>query len=305
MFAIAERVWGPLEDVYQLLTYNHTQPVHIKRVPVLSFSLLTQVARVGRVAISYQAIYTKFKWDGVNVHLRRELTSREEYALRRAIYRLWLYAKAFHTDLSSRTMRLNPALVADRCQLLRTWSTDELIELEDVRSVIEFLAAAELCPTDGEVYWKRGGEQWPGGVRYKSQSPGSSYSSHSSIQDVFYDSRHETVNADNLVQYLPASQRREQSMDGWGDQIDQYHLLKSLLKLTPAEILWLYENAITKQDIEYFIAEKIGGGWFWNNGETLVHTWILVLYSRGIDVEDTRNKIAMGLVGVSVDQGLE
>ena len=119
--------------MYQLLTYNATQPVHVRRTPVLSFALLTQVSRIGRVAVWFQDVYTRMRWDGEEAQLRRGLTPQEAYALRRAIYRIWLYSEAFHTPAAPRTLRMNPALVAERCQLLRTWSTDGLLEIEDVR----------------------------------------------------------------------------------------------------------------------------------------------------------------------------
>ena len=273
--------------------------MHVKRTPVLSFALLTQVSRIGRVAVWYQNIYTRMRWDGDRAHLRRELTPREAYALRRAVYRIWLYGKAFHTSAAPRTMRMNPALVAERCQLLRTWSTDELLEVEDVRGVIETLLTTELCPTDGETFWRRGGEAWskhfydPTGGRHSPTTP--------SIYGIFHDSRNEVFQEHG--KQLPATQLREQSMDGWGDDIEQYHALNSMLKLNPAQTMWLYDNAVTKQDVELFVEDKVGGQWFWNNGETLLHTWILVLHGRGVSVQEIREKVCCRLAGIAVDGG--
>jgi hypothetical protein len=290
-------VWGPLDDVYQLVTYNSTQPVSTKRTPVLSFALLTQVSRIGRVAVWYENMYTKTRWDGDKAYLRRELTPREAFALRRAIYRIWLFDKAFHASTSSRTMRMTPALVSERCQLLRTWTTDELLEIDDARGVLESLVATELCPTDGEVFWRRGGEAWnkhsydPTGGRCGPNTL--------SIQGMFHDSRNDVVFEHGLR--LPAPQLREQSMGGWGDEVEQYHAMNDMLKLSPAELMWLYDNAITKQDVELFVQDKAGGQWFWNNGETMLHTWILVLHGRGVPVQEVREKVYCGLAGVAVD----
>ena len=192
---------------------------------------------------------------------------------------------------------MNPALVAERCQLLRMWTTDELLEIEDVRGVLEALLATELCPTDGEVFWRRGGDAWskhfydPTGGRRGPTTP--------SIYGIFHDSRNNTIQ--EHAKQLPATQLREQAMDGWGDDIEQYHALNSILKLSPAQIMWLYDNAITKQDVELFVEEKVGGQWFWNNGETMLHSWILVLHGRGVSVQEVREKVYRGLAGIAVD----
>lgn len=192
---------------------------------------------------------------------------------------------------------MNPSLVAERCQLLRTWPTDELLEIEDVRGVVETLLATELCPTNGEVFWRRGGEAWskhfydPTGGRRGRTTP--------SIYGIFHDSRNEVFQGH--AKHLPATQLREQSMDGWGDDIEQYHALNSMLKFNPAQIMWLYDNALTKQDVELFVEDNVGGQWFWNNGETILHAWIVVLHGRGVSMQEVREKICCGLAGVAVD----
>jgi len=293
LFAIAERVWGPLEDIHQLLTYNSAQPIHTKRMPVLSFALLVQVSRIGRVATWYEEMYPQLRWDGERAHLRRSLTPAEAYALRRAIYRIWLYSVAFHNSSASRTMRLNPSVVSERCQLLRTWSSPELLEMEDVRGILETMAS-DFCPTDGEVYWRRGSE------------PLSKYSVGSRAEtldsSLFHDFRAETML--QAARMKPVSEYREQMMEGWGDEIEQYHVLNDVLKLTPVHVMQLYETALTKQDVQRFIEEKVGAQWFWNNGESMLHTWILVMHGRGIHVQEMREKVLYGMAGVAVDAEL-
>jgi hypothetical protein len=194
-------------------------------------------------------------------------------------------------------MRMNPALVADRCQLLRTWTTDELLELEDVRGILEGLLATELCPTDGEVFWRRGSDAWS--KHFYDPTGGRRGPNTASIHSIFHDSRTNAI--ENSGKAMPATQLRHQSMDGWGDDIVQYHALGSMLKLNPAQIMWLYDHAITKRDVELFVEDKVGGHWFWNNGETMLHTWILVLYGRGVPVEEVREKVYRGLAGIAVD----
>lgn len=93
-------------------------------------------------------------------------------------------------------------------------------------------------------------------------------------------------------------------MEGWGDEIEQYHVVNSTLKLNPAQMMWLYDHAVTKQDVEHYIEEHAGGQWFWNNGETLLHTWLLVLHGRGVAVQEVREKVFCGLSGVAVQDGV-
>lgn len=293
LFAIAERVWGPLEDIYQLLTYNSAQPVHVKRAPVLSFALLVQVSRIGRVAAWFEERYPQFRWDGDRAQFRRSLSPAEAFALRRAIYRTWLYSMAFHTWSTPRTMRMIPSLVSERCQLLRTWSSGELLEIEDVRGILETMTAS-LCPTNGDVYWRQGCEPF-----YKSSFGAGGRTRAVLDTSLFHDSRADALLEDSGSK--PASEVREQTMEGWGDEIEQYHVLNDLLKLTPMQIMQLYESALTKQDIYQFIDEKAGGPWFWNNGESMLHTWILVLHGRGSSVQEIREKVFCGVAGVAVD----
>ena len=191
---------------------------------------------------------------------------------------------------------MNPALVAERCQLLRTWTTDELVEMEDARSFLECLVATELCPPDGEVFWRRGGDVWS--KHFYDPSAGR-HNSASSIHSMFHDSRNDTVMPH--AKHLPATQLREQAMGGWGDDIEQYHALNSMMKLNPRQIMMLYENAVTKQDVERFVEDAAGGLWFWNNGETLLHAWLLTLHGRGLSVDDVKEKIDAGRAGIVVD----
>ncbi|RMZ91192.1 hypothetical protein DV736_g1587, partial [Chaetothyriales sp. CBS 134916] len=289
LFAIAERVWGPLEDVYQILTYNSTQPLHVKRAPVLSFALLVQVSRIGRVATWFENMYPKTRWDSEKAYLRRELAVSESRALRRAIYRTWLFSLAFHTPEVTRTNRMHAALVANRCRLLRTWSTDELLELEDARCCLENILAS-VCPTSGQVFWNHGADTsfgrclQPQGPRFCS---------------VFYDAHAEATEVEPYS--IPAPELRDQTMEGWGDDIDQYHILSSMLKLNPSQVVLLYENALCKRDVEVFVDDHGGGNWFWDNGETMLHTWMLVLHDRGLSVHGVREKISSGLLGIAVD----
>jgi hypothetical protein len=116
-------------------------------------------------------------------------------------------------------------------------------------------------------------------------------------------------------------------MDGWGDEVEQYHVLSDVMKLNPMLLMRLYEGALTKRDVLAFVEKwacrGAGGGWgrevdqdqgeadglvgsgaswFWNNGQTLLHTWILVMHGRGLPVQEIREKIYCGLAGIAVDE---
>lgn len=128
LFAAAEREFGPIDDIAQLVTHNTSQAVHIKREPPPSYALLRQMIKIGSVAKKIEEIYPSRRWqtDFLN---RRSLSPHECYSLRRAVYRYWLYCEAFQNRLCIRSQRLLPHLVEERAQLLRSWTTGEQVLL--------------------------------------------------------------------------------------------------------------------------------------------------------------------------------
>jgi len=122
LFAAAERELGPLEDIAQLLTYNTSQPAHIRRKPQQSATLLRQMIRVGDVAKKIEELYPSRRWTH-NFLERRILTGDETWRLRRAIYRYWLYCEAFQNRNYTRSTRQIPQIVEERAQLLRSWTS--------------------------------------------------------------------------------------------------------------------------------------------------------------------------------------
>lgn len=90
-------------------------------------------------------------------------------------------------------------------------------------------------------------------------------------------------------------------MTGWGDDISQYYVVQAMMKLNPAQIMFLYEHAVTKQDVEKWLYEHVGEEWFWDNGETWFDTWRLVLYKRGEDLGLLRDAILDGDAGITVN----
>lgn len=297
LFAAADREFGPIEDIKMLVTYNHTIPAHAKRDPIMSYALLRQVITVGIAGKRFEDIYPSVKWseDFIN---RRALTLSEGRRVRQAIYRYWLYSEAFHNRMHPRTHRLLRGAVEDRCQLLRCWTNQDLVDIEDVRLILEDLLTSQICPTDGTVQKRIGADavfiKW----QY-SQNSGSRFAPRpDSTRSLFYDA-HEGAETK-----LPIAQARNMKMDGWGDEISQYHYVQSLLKLNPAQILWLHDHAVYKWEVEALIHE-IGEDWFWNNGQTFSDTWVLVLRARGEDVESIRDGIFDAVQGIAVNSYID
>ncbi|KAK2839176.1 hypothetical protein FQN49_006397, partial [Arthroderma sp. PD_2] len=143
----AEAEYGPLKDIIQLVTQNSSQPAHMIREAPLSINLLQQIVAVGRVAKKWEEIYPVKKWK-VDFEDRRLLTDDERHTLRRAIYRLWLYSRAFHNPLYPRASRAVPGVVRERAELLHNWSTSELAEMEDTRLVIREVVQNHICPSN-------------------------------------------------------------------------------------------------------------------------------------------------------------
>lgn len=122
LFSAAEREFGPLQDIAQLVTYNASQPAHSKRSPQQNYSLLRQMIRIGSIAQKYVEMFPERRWQD-NFLERRSLTNDEARRLRRAIYRYWLYCEAFQSRCNTRGMRMLPRVVDERAQLLRMWTT--------------------------------------------------------------------------------------------------------------------------------------------------------------------------------------
>lgn len=295
-FSAVDQEMGPVDDIVQLLTQNDNQMLHVPRSPSLSFTLLSQATAVARVAQRFVSLYPEFRWLEAETASRRLLDPLEARRLRRAVYRFWIYAKVYQSH-SFRISHLGMNATSELLQLLRTWSTNELFELEDFRCTLEQILVMEICPTDGEVY---------------SRVPDDSQSYHLSLQhphlrpytapmqtygDLFYSSR-----ALDLEQNKPSMQElRFRHMQGWGSDLQNFYLVQSFLKFTPAQILWLFENAVCRADVERFIEQQTHDTCFFESGSSLFQNWVTVLHARGVDVQQAREAIWDGKAGIVSD----
>lgn len=97
------------------------------------------------------------------------------------------------------------------------------------------------------------------------------------------------------------SPSHEVGAEGWGDDIPHYYVVEDYLKLDPAQILYLKENAPLKGMVENYVRSLCHEyDWFSNNGETWVQTLEFVLDERGEDVGEFMDAIAEGELGVAV-----
>jgi hypothetical protein len=295
-FAAVDATDGPVEDIIQLLTQNNAQALYVRRTPPLSFALFSQVTVVARVARRYVDLYPNSRWTDAASMNRRFLDAHEARKLRRAVYRMWSYAKAFHQDVSIRLATVDPAVKLARLQLLRTWSNNELFELEDFRGILEQLLATEICPTDGEVYSRvpQDAQAFQISLQYPHLRPVSTH------MPAFSDLFHSTVNtaASNPSIKPTIQELRTRHMSGWGSDLQSFYLINSFLKFTPAQILWLYDNAVYRPDVEKFIEEQTHDPCFFETGSWLFQDWVSVLLARGVDVQRAREDIWDGKAGI-------
>jgi len=190
---------------------------------------------------------------------------------------------------------------------------EELIEIEDLRTILEDIISNDLCPTHGAAqhsfnehcdfndvrhnHWRNQFGSW-------NSWPPDQYTNHSFVTQkslttsLFHN--HYTDVHEKSWQDLPIPQRRKLQMTGWGDEISQYYIVQSMMKLSPAQVMHMYEHAVTKLDVEaYIINHCDGGDWFWDNGQTFLDTWSLVLYKRGEVPAEVRGAILGGEAGVT------
>lgn len=292
----ADAEYGPIEDIIQLLTQNDSQSAHVQRNVPLSEALLHQIIKTGRIAQRFEDIYPLRKWKSDYAN-RRLLTSAERYRLRRAIYRLWLYDKAFHNSLHVRTGRGIPAVVRERAALLQNFSTSELAEMHDFHMILRDVVANNVCPSNGKIrrkFQKRYPEnhhQLLCNIHLNYPVNPTSYP----FDRYYYQS---TIGSTKYGSHLMPSRWHEPGAEGWGDDITHYYVVEDMMKLNPEQVLFLQDHCPVRADVEMHVRGL--GEWFVNNGETFSETLAVVVRQRGGDSEDLKAAIEDGEYGVAV-----
>ena len=293
--AAAEAEFGPVEDITQLVTHNSSQPAHIRRNVPLSEALIRQIVKAGRVAKRFEEIYIFKKWKS-DFADRRLLNNTERYLVRRAVYRLWLFTKAFHSSSHVRTCRGIPEVVRERAALLHNFSTKELAEMLDIYQVIRDVVANNICPSNGKMRQKfqkrypESNHQLLFNIHLNYPPAPSSF-----VPDSWY--HNSAYGTSKYHSRLQPSRFHEPGSEGWGDDITHYYIVEDMMKLDPEQILHLRDSCPLKAQVESYVKE-VGGEWFVNNGETFSETLAFVIRQRGGDMEELRAAVEDGEIGI-------
>lgn len=299
----ADHEFGPTTDIVQFITQNSSQPPHIYRSVAISDALIRSIVNAGHVARKWEDIYPFKKWR-LDFENRRTLTNHERLLLRQAIYRLWLFTRAFHTPDTPRLRRGTMQAKLERAALLHNFTTSELAEMLDVHNILRDVVSRNICPSNSTIrrkFQKRFPEsnyQLLFNLQFNFPPPPTTPSS--VVPDAYYHSGHWQQDK-HYNKYLP-TRTHEPGAEGWGDDILHYYVVEDMLKLDPAQMLHLKENAPFKGQVEEYLRDNLGD-WFENNGETFVQTLEFVLTQRGEDIEDLKQAIEDGELGVAVVGG--
>ncbi|KAK3069788.1 hypothetical protein LTR53_011603 [Teratosphaeriaceae sp. CCFEE 6253] len=311
--AVVDRQYGPLHDMVQICTYNASQPAHLPRSVPLSDALLAQLLPIGRCAQQWEELYPLKKWKN-DYASRRLLTPPERRRLRRALYRLWHFTRAFHNRNHPRHARRLPAALAARTALLQHLPTRALAEMLDVHHILRDVLANNVCPSNGKVRQKLQ-------KRYPEHPPGRSagFAIHLNYPppSTNWCDTADWLNTSALIssakythhaRLQQTSRYHDASLEGWGDDINHYYVVEDMLKLDPRQILFLRDHCPLKSQVELFIRAQVegdghGGTWFGNNGETFAETLWGVVRQRGGDVEAFKCAVQVGDMGIAVVHG--
>ena len=296
LFHAAEIQYGPLEDAIQLVTQNASQPSHHIRTAPLSLALLKQLITVGICAKKWEEVYPTKKWKH-DFEDRRLLTSNEAFRLRRAIYRSWLYTRAFHNARYPRTSRMMRHNILERAELLHNWSPMELAEIEDIRAIVTDVLQSHVCPSNGTIqrkFRKRNPDsehQLLFNIHLNYPPPANAFQTH-------FVSAHQVTASPKASAGLKytATAWHEPGGEGWGDETSNYYVVQDMLKLDPGQILWLRENAPFKGMVEAYVRNL--GDWFEDNGETFGQTMEHVMAERGEDMTELKDAIQDRVLGI-------
>ncbi|MCJ1441328.1 MAG: hypothetical protein MMC23_001814 [Stictis urceolatum] len=300
LLSAAETQYGPLHDAIQIVTQNASQPAHHTRSVPISLALFKQLLTLGRAAEQWAQLYPLKKWKQ-DFENRRLLSPAESLHARRAIYRLWLYTRAFHNARFPRTTRTQRHNVLERAELLHNWSTPELAEMHDMHCILREVLQSQICPSNGTIqrkFRKRFPEsdaQLMFNIHLNYPPPVTGF------QREYYSAHQASASGSASVGNLKwkSTAWHEPGSEGWGDDIPHYYVVEDMLKLDPGQVLWLRENAPLKGMVEGYV--KSLGGWFENNGETFGQTLEWVLAERAEDVEEIKEAVAEREMGIVID----
>jgi hypothetical protein len=238
---VLENQFGPLRDAIQVVTYNDSQPAHFLRRPDMSMALAQQIADIGYVVQKWEAIYPLLRWR-VHTEHRRTLRAHEAYRFRRAMYRMWLYSKAFHNNSYLELHRALPRPCSSdrRTVFMRRFDDDEIAEITELNDILHDMIHNELCPSNAIIQ-----------QRYNQSFPG---------QAPLYFGTYETYPAncgmDVLIRKVVLKRDLPTDLVGeaWGTLELQEGVVRDILKLEPDQLLHFKEKLSNKAERVSYLA---------------------------------------------------
>lgn len=171
LFSILERDFSPLESLLRIpavLPEQFNSPYRAWLRPRIYFSgrlvseedikgLLPQVSYqrehvrsllgICKVVKAWEAAFPRLRFSQ-RAQFARSLHGHENERLRGALYNWWRYAMLFHHDAHRTDSRVRDSRMPDmRCNNLRTLSTAQLYELQDLWETVRSAVATDLCPS--------------------------------------------------------------------------------------------------------------------------------------------------------------
>ncbi|GAM86838.1 hypothetical protein ANO11243_048580 [Dothideomycetidae sp. 11243] len=298
----AEHQYGPLQDIIQLVTHNASQPAHILRPVPISDVLIKSIVMAGRVAAQWEEIYPFKKWK-LDFANRRLMDKNERFKFRRAIYRLWLFSRAYHNRDHPRLLRASPQAMMERAMLLHNYSTRELAEMLDVHNMLRDTISNNVCPSNGMIR-RKFEKRFPGSGHqllfniHLNYPPTVGYNNLGFSDDYHVHGSPRITESKFHSKFVP-SRMHEPGAEGWGDDVLHYYVVEDMLKLDPAQILYLRNEAPLKGQVETYVHEL--GDWFDNNGETFCQTMAHVVAQRGGDMLEIQEAVLDGVLGIAIE----
>jgi len=205
----------------------------------MSIALARQIVIVGRVVNRWEELYPLLRWR-VETDYRRHLSLHERHRFRQAMYRVWLYAKAFHgPEFLAKERSIPRATSRDpRLSFIRQFNNHDIIEIAELYDVLHEMVNNDICPSNAMIQ-KRYAQGFPG-------------------KDVLYFGSYETYplssgSHEAMRRKVPSLQLpRDMVRDAWGCYTSQYTQVEDVMKLKPDQLLHLRDDLHCKADrVEY------------------------------------------------------
>lgn len=277
--------FGPLDEIIRVVVQPVGQPAHGSEKVYMTQDLIKKVTVVVNVTTAWVNYYCQFTM--VDMGLGRFVrVAVDKDKMRLAFYRLWRYYRAFHCMPFDAHVNEQPDAIELRCQLLRQWSRDELLDMQRLSYFIRSCIQAYVCPdTDRMIYRHQALD--PHDLFYKfyhyhapalapaPQGPGPLIPTATAraTLDPYFLSPPPPAFTPRIYYGDPKLEIFLSPSQAW-DRIgtDNYQdLLDDVMKLDPGHILWLVRFAPYRRQVLSFL-RATNWRWFDFNPETFIET---------------------------------